>query len=390
MKAGQILLAYCMLALSGCVDPQITNSLDQTASVEGRRYAKEVEAQSPFETVEIRWIEAGELIKERNPSYIAASKSYSEALEGKPLVSELTREVKSTVTASFGSMLDIKTLVSSLEAPSIEIPKRIASISRLKDVSHEVTQGAWKDAGSSVDAELEMRVVEVELHRLMRTGKLIDREMANALRTPKLDPDSEQEPDPKFIAALRAWRSSVEKERSHWLTEVRNLFDAEYHDVHFIADDSGLPTYRNVENPDLGEWRRWCHLRRSKQLIGELAKSHKESKPTLPGTAFVTKSLKQMVNKNSESATVRNTDSVREEVRELIQNWRAMKEAQHQAELLEESGSDLPIQNQGEIQVRQKIFQLRKAEIKHASVVWLLDEDCWRDSEMATNAVTEQ
>jgi len=77
-------------------------------------------------------------------------------------------------------------------------------------------------------------------------------------------------------------------------------------------------------------------------------------------------------------------------VRELIQNWRAMKEAQHQAELLEESGSDLPIQNQGEIQVRQKIFQLRKAEIKHASVVWLLDEDCWRDSEMATNAVTEQ
>jgi len=390
VKAGQTLLAYCMLALSGCVDPQITSSLDQTASIEGRRYAKEVDAQSPFETVEMSWTEARELIKERNPSYFAASKSHSEALEGKSLVSELTREVKNTVTASFGSMFNIKTLVSSLEAPSIEIPKQIASISKLKDASHQVKQGAWKGTGTSADAELEMRTVEVQLHGLIRTGKLIDRETAIALRTPKMDPDSEQEPDPKFIAALTAWRSSLEKERSHWLTEVRNLFDAEYHDVRFIPDDSGLPTYRNVENPHLGEWRRWCHLHRSKELIGELAKSHKESKPTLPGTAFVAKSLKQMINKNSESATIRNTDSVREEVRALIQSWRAMKEAQHQAELLEESSSNLALQNQGEIQVRQKIFQLRKAEIKHASVVWLLDEDCWRDSEIATNAVTEE
>ena len=35
---------------------------------------KEVDAQSPFETVEMPWIEAGELIKERNPSFVAASR----------------------------------------------------------------------------------------------------------------------------------------------------------------------------------------------------------------------------------------------------------------------------------------------------------------------------
>jgi hypothetical protein len=385
-----MLLASCMLVLIGCADRQITSSLVQTASVEGRRYAEEVDAQSPFKTVELRWIEAGELIKERNPSFVASSKRYSQALEGKPLVSELTREVKDTVTESLGTMLDIDTLVSSLKAPSLEIPKRIASISRLKDVSHEVKQGAWEDAGTSVDAELEMRKVEVQLHRLMRTGKLINREIEKARPTPILDPDSEQKPDPKFMGALNGWRSSLKKERSNWLTEVRNLFDAEYQDVHFIPDDSGLPTYRNAENPDLGEWRRWCHLRRSKELIGELAQSHQESKPTLPGTNFVAKSLKQMVNKNSGATTVRDTDSVRGEVRALIQSWRSMKEAQQQAELLEELSSDLPLQNQAEIQARQKIFQLRKAEIKYASVVWLLDEDCWQNSELGTVVVTEE
>ena len=385
-----MLLASCILVLIGCVDRQITSSLVQTASVEGRRYAKEVDAQSPFETVEMPWIEAGELIKERNPSFISASRNFSEALVGKPLVSELTREVKNTVTESFSSMLDIDTLVSSLKAPSIEIPKRIASISRLKDVSHEVKQGAWVDAGKSVDAELEMRKVEVQLHRLMRTGELIDRELANALRTPKLDPDAEQNPDPKFIGALAAWRASLKKERSNWLTEIRNLFDAEYHDVHFIPDDSGLPTYRNAANPDLGKWRRWCHLRRSKELIGNLTLSHQESKPTLPGTSFVAKSLKQMVNQNTESTIVRKTDSVRQEVRTLIQSWRSMKETQEQAELLEELTDDLPLQTQGDIKARQKIFQLRKAEIKYVSVVWLLDEDCWRNSAAGNSTVTKK
>lgn len=57
-----------------------------------------------------------------------------------------------------------------------------------------------------------------------------------------------------------------------------------------------------------------------------------------------------------------------------------MKETQEQADLLEEMSGDLPILTQGEIKARQKIFQLRKAEIRYVSVVWLLDEDCWQNS----------
>ena len=379
-RYNYICTVSCMLILAGCINQQITSPLVKTAKVEGRRYAKEVEAQSPFVTIEIPWIEAGELIKERNPSFISASTSYSEALVGKPLVSELTREVKTTVAESLVSIFNIDTLVSTLKKPSFEIPKQIASISRLKDVNHEVKKDAWEDAGKSVDAELEMRKVEVQLHRLMRTGELIDRELVNASRNPKLDPDSSN-PDPKFPGALAAWQASLKVERSNWLTEVRNLFDAEYHDVRFIPDNSGLPTYRNADNPDLGKWKRWCHLGRSKELISKLTQNHKENKPTLPGTAFVAKSLKQMVNQKTKPITiVRKTDSVRQEVRTLIQSWRSMKETQEQADLLEEMSGDLPILTQGEIKARQRIFQLRKAEIKYVSVVWLLDEDCWQNS----------
>ncbi len=371
----------CILILIGCANQEITRPLVKTAKVEGKRYAKEVDAQSPFKTVEIPWIEAGELIKERNPSFITASTNYSEALIGKPLVGELTREVKTTVAESIGSIFDIDTLVSSLKKPSFEIPKQIASISRLKDVTHEVKTDAWEDAGKSVEAELEMRKVEVQLHRLMRTGELIDREMTNASRIPRLDPDADPNPDPKFPGALAAWQASLKAERSNWLKEVRNLFDAEYHDVRFIPDDSGLPTYRNANNPNLGKWKRWCHLGRSKELISQLTKNHKENKPTLPGTAFVSKSIKQMVNLDTTpKLIVRETDSIRQEVRALIQSWRSMKETQEQADLLEELSGNLPIQTQGEIKARQKIFQLRKAEIQYVSVVWLLDEDCWQNS----------
>jgi hypothetical protein len=97
-----------------------------------------------------------------------------------------------------------------------------------------------------------------------------------------------------------------------------------------------------------------------------------------------------MVNQNSESTIVRKTDSVRQEVRTLIQSWRNMKQTQEQAELLEGSTDDLPLQTQGDIKARQKIFQLRKAEIKYVSVVWLLDEDCWRNLEALNHTLTKK
>lgn len=362
------------LAWVGCAEREVSQSIAQTAAVEGRRFAREVDSQSPFETVEMRWIEACQLIKIRNPTFVEASQRKTEALRGKPLVGEITREVKDTLDVSFGDIFETDSLVDSLKAPTLELPKRLASLTRLKDMSHEVEQEAWEDVTTSVDAEMAMRKVEVQLHRLLRMGRLLDREGDLA----QLEPEPEAKADPKFSAALGTWRSGLEKEREKWLSEVRDLFDAEYQDVRFTPDNSGFPTYRSSKNPDLSDWKRWCHLDRSKELIGKLSKTHEESKPTIPGTSLVTDSFLKMVNKETKPKSIRKTDAVREEVRSLIQNWRNMKRAQKKAVDLEKASAKPPVASIAEIQKRQTIFQLRRDEIKYASVVWLLDENCWK------------
>ena len=374
MNLTSLLASGALLALTGCAQKQITRSLAETAVVEGVRYAHEVEAQSPFETVEMRWIEAAERIKTRNPEFVEASRDHTQALQGKPLVAELASEVKSTVKISFGDIFEPQSLIDSLKAPTLELPKRLASISKLKDLSHQVEQREWEDAEALVDAEIAMRKVQVRLHRLLRTGRLLERELAWA----KAEPAPEAaKADPKFNAALNAWRSSLKKEREKWLDSVRDLFDAEYHDVHFIPDDSGLPTYREAENPDLTQWQRWSHLSRSKVLIGHLSKAHQKSKPTIPGTDFVANSLVGMFKGDKKPEKVRETSEVRKEVRSLIQSWRLMKKDQEEAARLEKEYQKRPIQNRGQISARQKIIQLRQDEIKQAAVVWMLDTKCW-------------
>lgn len=373
MKALQALWAVGSLVWVSCADREVNRSVVQTASIEGSRYAKEVEAQSPFKTVEMRWIEARELIKTRNPAFVDASKRYTQAHQGKPLVAELTREMKDTMKVSFVDILDTELLIKSLKAPTVELPKRMASFARLKDLSHEVEHEAWQDAGASVDAELDMRKVNVRLQRLLRMGELLDREKKRANR----EPNPEAESDPKFLAALAAWRNSLEKDRNKWLTEVRDLFDAEYQDVHFIPDESGLPSYQSAANPDLADWKRWSHLQRSKGLIGLLSASHKESKPSIPGTSLVKDSLLKMVGREKKTNIIRDTNDVRKEVRSLIQSWRNLKEAQQKAAALEKKSGDDTLGSIADITIRQTIFKLRSDEIKHASVLWMLDENCW-------------
>lgn len=374
VKLFHMLAGGAFLALTSCAEQHISQSLAETAMVEGLRYAEEVEAQSPFETVEMRWIEAAERIKTRNPDFVEASRRHTLALQGKPLVAELTREVKSTVKISFGDILKPDSLVDSLKAPTLELPKRLASLSKLKDLSHKVERTEWQDAETTVEAEMDMRKIRVRLHRLLREGKLLDRELAWA----NADPDPEAAAsDPKFSAALGAWRSSLQKAREKWLNEVRDLFDAEYQDVHFIPDDSGFPTYRDAKNPDLTEWQRWSHLSRSKELIDHLSEAHQKSKPTIPGTDLVTNSLIGMFKGEREAKTVRETSAVREEVRSLISSWRRIKKDQREAARLEKKNSERPVKDRGQISARQKIFQLRSDEIKQAAVVWMLDEKCW-------------
>lgn len=362
------------LSITACVQQHVTESLAEATVVEGRRYAEEVAAQSPFETVEIRWSEAEALMEERNPAFVDARRTRDEALEEKPLVGEITDEVKDAVTHSFSDIFDTSALLKSFSAPTVQLPRQFASIGKLKDLSHGIQQSAWEDAARSVNAEMVMRREKVRLHRLLRTGELIDQELLHAGKTPAA-PGS----DPELVAAIGDWRNQLEEKREAWIEQVRELFDAEYHDVRFIRDRSAFPTYRKAGNPDLAEWQRWCRLCRSQEVVSALGKAHESSKPAVPGTELVTGTLGDLIRGESkEPECVRSIGSVRKEVRSLIQNWREMKVAQEEAARLEQAARKRRQLDLAALDTRQKLFQCRLEEIEHASVVWLMDENCWQ------------
>lgn len=362
------------LSLTACVQQHVSEALAEHVLIEGRRYAEEVEAQSPFDTVEIGWSEAESLMEKRNRRFVAAQANYAKAIEEKPMVHQLTDEVKEAVSISFEDVLDPGELLESLRSPATNLPKQLASLGRLKDISHEVEQSAWDQAALTVDAELAMREEKVKLHRLLRMGELIDAELERVETAP---PPAESA-DPKLKEAVKGWRGKLREERRNWLGEVRDLFDAEYHDVRFVRDRGGLPTYHQTAHPDLGEWRRWCRLRRSKELVTVLQKAHSESKPSIPGTELVKARLEEAIlPSTAEAAPVRDTASLRKEVRSLIGHWREMKAAQEEAERLENEAGDPDLDQVAEVGARKKIFELRRNEIEHASVVWMMDERCW-------------
>lgn len=372
VKVVLLASAIGVLLLTGCVQQHVDESLSEAAVVEGRRYAEEVEAQSPFETVEIQWSAAEDLMEQRNPAFVAARRSYAEAVEEKPLVGELASEVKSAMGDSLGDVFDTDLLLKSLKSPATQLPRQLASLGKLKDLTHQMEQSAWDDAAASVDAEMTMRKEKVRLHRLLRMGELIDAELE---RVESAKPEAAS--DPAVVKAVHVWRASLEDEREKWLTEVRDVFDAEYHDVRFIRDGSGLPTYRSLKHPDLGEWERWCRLRRSKEVVTLLGEQHGKDKPSIPGADLVTDKFADLMNPDDGPEHVRDTDSVRREVRSLIQNWREMKDAQEQAKRLERANDKVGLDSVARVGARQKIFKFRSDEIQHASVVWMLDEDCW-------------
>jgi len=368
-------LAVGATLATSCVQQQVTETVAEHAMVEGRRYAEEVEAQSPFDAVEMSWSEAATLMRERNRDFVAAHDAYREAVEEKPGVKELAKQVKDSVQLSFDDVFKPDELLKSLSAPATQLPRQLASLGKLKDLSHEIEGNAWKHTAASVDAELKMREETVKLHRLLRMGELIDAELERVETAPPLPADA----DPKLVAARKGWRGRLRDERKAWLSEVRDLFDAEYYDVHFVRDNSGLPTYRRARRPDLTEWRRWCRLRRSKALVQVLSKAHRESKPAVPGARIVTEKLAEVVHRGDEAPEpALETEAVRSEVRTLIQNWREMKEAQAQAEGFESGESSTAFDSIPLITGRQALFRLREREIQHASVVWMMDEKCWQ------------
>lgn len=366
-------MAVVLVAASGCVQQRVEESVTEHARVEGNRYAQEVKAQSPFQTVEMRWSEADKLMEKRNPSFVAARSKYQEAKKKKPVVREMTEEIKGAVDLSIGDVFKPDALLESIRTPATQLPKQLASLGKIKNLSHEIEGNVWEDTVTSVDAEIEMRQERVKLHQMLRMGELIDRELSRVNST-----SPPEGSDPKLVSAFDAWRGQLRNEREKWLGEIRNFFDAEYHDVHFVKDKSSFPTYDNVRQPDLTEWQRWCHLNRSKELVALLRKGHDSSAPAIPGTRIVQEKINDLVrsDKQAPAATLQ-TSSIRNEVRSLIQHWREMKDAQAQAEGLENQDSTPCFEDLDRINRRQQIFKLRQQEIQHASAVWLMDEDCW-------------
>lgn len=369
-----ILLGFIISLATSCVQQDVSSSVTEHSVVEGARYAKEISEQSPFDTVEMSWREAGELMKVRNHDYREALNSYNQANEEQPLLQQLSKNVKGTVKISAGDALKPHTIFKMLNEPAVHIPKQLASLSKIKDINHTAKTDLWKHTAVAVDAEIKMRQNKVKLQSLLRTGELIDGEMKNIESATPLPADS----DPKLANSVKKWEVNLQTERGKWLSQVRDFFNAEYGDVHFVKDASSLPTYENVKRPDLTEWERWCQLQRSKELVSGLTKAHQKAKPTLPGTSLVSGKMSSMLNLDeAETSPVRNTESVRSEARQLIQSWREMKEAQEKAEALEAEEKSPSFASLAQVSKRQTIFNLRRQEIRHASVVWMMDEQCW-------------
>lgn len=314
------------------------------------------------------WTEAEDLMESRNPKFLAARKKYDDALEETPKVNQLASQLKTVVSGSVGQVISPTALLKSLQSPTTQIPKQIASIGKLKDIPHQIEQNAWQQAAAIVDAELTMRQERVELQRILAQSELIDSEIEiaeTASKTKHLE-------DPKLTTAITDWKNHLHSERKKWLTEVRNLFDAEYHDVKFTHDNSALPNYRNADQPDLSDWQRWCQLQRTQQLITELSKPENQKNKN-PGTMLISHVSSHP---DDETLNLRDTSAVRKEVRTLVQSWRELKSAQQQAAPLETLKPT--INHPKDITHRQKLFKLRTSEIHHASILWELDEHCWK------------
>lgn len=368
-----LLMASAGMLFVGCAQQRVTDALAQATEAEGKQYAAEMAAQSPFKTVEMRWSEAGRLMEKRNRAFIAAKEAHAKANEKKPEVGVITGEVKRAVASSVGGVLSPGALLESMRSPALQLPKQLASLGGIKDVPHHISQSAWDDACASVDAEFAMRRERVKLHRLLCIGELIDQELVIARESPVLPEDV----DPAVGLAIEEWRSALNVERGNWLGEMRDLFDAEYHDVRLVRDSSGLAMYREIGEPNLSDWQRWCRLAREKELVASLGKAHADRKPSIPGMIMVSNKFGEIVGDSGpeKAVAIREPEAVRREVRTLVQSWRKMKQAQHEAEAIEVPSV---LASAPDVNTRKRNFHLRKTEIEHAGVIWLMDEQCWR------------
>jgi hypothetical protein len=366
MKRLPIILIAIFLA--GCAQDHVQNQITEASSAEASKYEREIDAQSPFQTLTMSWSEALTLMESRNPKFLSAQSNFNKANREKPAVGEITSQLKQTISGSVGQLISPSSLLKSLQNPTEQIPKQISSLGNIKNVTHQLEQNEWQEIQTSVQAELAMRNERVKLHHLLRKEQIINSE----LKLVETHLKSLKNPDPKFLASLESWQNTLIEERKTWLSEMRDVFDAEYHDLRFKPDKSALTDYRHIDQPDLNDLQRWCHLQRIHHLVTALANQHSKNKSAIPGAMMISQKF------SSEPQALKLTDSatIRKQVRSLIHSWRELKASQQESDTLEQAKPS--ISTPTELTQRQKIHKLRTQEFHHACILWNLDESCWK------------
>ena len=367
-------LVIASFTLCQCATQEVKRELTQKVERKGETYSRELTAQSPFKKVEMSWREASELMKERNPKYRQAILDKEESLNKKGIVNNLTHEVRKSLTSSLQTTLNPSEIAKAMKDPVASLPRQLESITDLKNISHSLTQSEWGRVTQSVRADAAQRQEMVNLHVLFCQSENLEQ----AERELKMMKDSDKLKANKVVdAELVKAQKLLEKERSQWLDRVRDFFNAEYYDVELNAYQKRLSFYRDVTDPGFSDWRRWRMLENSDRLASEMQKQHDKDKPVLPGMNRLKENLGVSELRSQLAETSGVNQEMAKEVRQMLKNWRNLKSvqqkivAQNKAEVLDEVRVN-------DLKRVTTLYQLKKKELDHLKVFWMIDEECWK------------
>lgn len=367
-----------VIALMGvsCVQQKVVKSIEKHKIHEGKIYANEVKAQSPFEKVRMDWKTARNLMLKRNVKYREAWGGFVEASEEVSLARNIGGHVGSGLGNTIKNVADPDKLAKSLKSPVTSLPKQFESLGSIKNLSHEMASTAWSRKGKALDCRRKMREEEVKLQVFFKRSELLEEHLKWVSSV------KEKEMDPKAKEGLVKFERKLKSERKKWLDDVRDFFNAEYLDVELSGGAPGMADYRGVTEPDFSDWKRWGALNRVNALAKVLKEQHNESKPMIPGTTMVKEKLGGVLNLADQYEAEIATQDVRGSVRKLIRSWRGMKQAQARSAELQamEKEGDEGLLDAAMVSRRVALYEAQKQAVDHAREVWLLDERCWSEA----------
>lgn len=397
--------------LPACIHRQMAADLGAQVENAGEIYTQEVEAQSPFQVVHLNWSEALELAGNRNSVWREAAENIRSAQDRHSLVGEFTSEIGASFKNTLTTALNPSELGKLAAAPMTQIPVHIDSLTSFREVPHEFEEGEWEVFLRTLEATRNVREALVGLYVYFKQFDVLE-EQQQWLK----DAEAQTPEDSKLVKNLTQRRQSYEAKRKEWIREIRDFFDAEYYDVRLHLRRDVMPSYRRTENPELQNWKRWRLLPRIYRTAEELKKRHGEENPQIPGTQLVKERVLALAGRSQEDSEAddRALPDTRSSVRELLQQWRELKNTQRRINelrrdleanreairnyLAEQREAETTADSDGaseaetkaasaplppptllgeQIQLRQSYFDLRLKEIELASQLWRIDEECW-------------